>query len=70
MGAKSTDTVKVAYDGRSGEVVSAVRAPWGLEVIDTSFTSWGKAVLSPLLPLGAAALAVYLALKAVCRAWN
>ncbi|MFE6808845.1 hypothetical protein ACFVEN_45405, partial [Streptomyces sp. NPDC057681] len=26
--------------GRSGEVVSAARAPWGLEVIDTSFTSW------------------------------
>lgn len=68
VGDKSTDTVKVTYDGRSGEVVSAARTPWGLEVIDTSFTSWGTAVLYPLLPLGAAALTAYLALRAARRA--
>lgn len=69
LGDESTDTVKVRYDGRSGEVVSAGRTPWGnLEVIDTSFTSRGTAVLSPLLPLGAAALTAYLALRAARRA--
>ncbi|MFH8738836.1 MULTISPECIES: hypothetical protein [unclassified Streptomyces] len=49
-GDESTDTVKVRYDSRSGEVVSAGTTPWGnLEVIDTSFTSRGTAVLSSLL---------------------
>ncbi|TGA93681.1 hypothetical protein E2651_35785 [Streptomyces sp. MZ04] len=64
----NTDTVKVTYDGRSGEVVSAGRTPWGLEVIDRSFTSWGTAVLYPLLPLGTAALTAYFALKSARRA--
>lgn len=68
VGDKSTDIEKVAYDGRSGEVVSAARTPWGLEVIDTSFTSWGTAVLYPLLPLGATALTAYLALRDARRA--
>jgi hypothetical protein len=60
----STDTVMVRYDGKQGEVVPAARTPWGtLEVVDKSFTSWGTAVVYPLLPLGAAALAAYLALR-------
>lgn len=60
----SAGTVRVRYDGKQGEVVLAGRTPWGtLEVMDKSFTSWGMAVLSPLLPLGAAALTAYLALR-------
>jgi hypothetical protein len=64
----STDTVRVRYDGRQGETVPAARTPWGtFEVIDKGLTSWGMAVLSPLLPLGAVALSAYFALKSVRR---
>jgi hypothetical protein len=61
----STDTVMVRHDGKRGEVVPAVRTPWGaFEVVDRSFTSWGMAVLSPILPLTGAGLTAYFALRA------
>ncbi|WP_327365222.1 hypothetical protein [Streptomyces sp. NBC_01217] len=64
VGDVSMDTVTVRYDGKQGEVVPAARTPWGtFEVVDKSFTSWGTAVLYPLLPLVAAALTSYLALR-------
>lgn len=62
VGGMSTETVRVRYDGKQGEVVPIARTPWGtLEVVDRSFTSWGTAALYPLLPLTAAALTAYLA---------
>lgn len=65
---KSTDTVKVGYDGKAGETVAAAKTPLGTyEVIDTSFTSWGMGVLYPLLPLVGAGLAAYLAVRAARR---
>ncbi|GAA4792925.1 hypothetical protein GCM10023329_51430 [Streptomyces sanyensis] len=58
------DTVTVRHDGRQGEVVPAARTPWGTpEAVDTRLTSWGTALLSPLLPLGAAALTAYGAVR-------
>lgn len=67
----STEPVMVRYDGKQGEEVLAGKAPWGtLMVVDRGLTSWGTAVLYPLLPLGAAALAAYLALGAVRRGWK
>lgn len=65
VGHGSPDIVKVRYDGMQGEVVPAARTPWGtFVVVDRSFTSWGTAMLFPLLPLGVAALAVYFVLRA------
>ncbi|MFF6780153.1 hypothetical protein [Streptomyces sp. NPDC012510] len=59
----ATRTVTVSYDGRKGEVIRAVRKPWGgYEAVDRSLVSWGVAVLFPVLPLcatgGAGALTV------------
>ncbi|MFE9369839.1 hypothetical protein ACFYM2_08695 [Streptomyces sp. NPDC006711] len=64
LGDVRAGSVMVRYDGRQGEVVPAARTPWGtFEVLDRSLTSWGTAVLSPLLPLTAAALTA-------CLAWR
>ncbi|MER7513151.1 hypothetical protein ACIP46_35015 [Streptomyces lavendulae] len=71
VGDVSAETVIVRYDGKQGEVVLAAKTPWGaLVVVDRGFTSWVTAVLYPLLPLGAAALAAYLALRAGRRGWK
>ncbi|MFE4860047.1 hypothetical protein [Streptomyces sp. NPDC056670] len=62
-------TVTVGYDGKRGDVVPAARTPWGtFEVVDKSFTSWGTAVLIPILPLVATAMTSYFALKSGRRA--
>ncbi|MDX2565516.1 hypothetical protein PV371_39265, partial [Streptomyces sp. TX20-6-3] len=64
VGDVSMNTVTVRYDGKRGDVVPAARTPWGaFEVVDKSFTSWGTAVLYPLLPLVAAAVTSYFALR-------
>ncbi|GAB2929670.1 MULTISPECIES: hypothetical protein [unclassified Streptomyces] len=47
-----TYTLKIRYDGREGEIVKAVRTPWGgYEPVDRSFVSWGIHVLMPVLPI-------------------
>lgn len=50
-------TVKLQYEGQQGEVVRAVRKPWGsYEPAETGFVAWGTWVLMPVLPaLGTAA---------------
>ena len=68
VGSESTDTVTVQYDGKPGETVSAAQTPLGTyAVVDTTFTSWGTAVLFPLLPLLVTVLTAYLAVRAVRR---
>ncbi|MFI1929088.1 hypothetical protein [Streptomyces sp. NPDC020330] len=69
----SVGTVKAGHDAEAGETVAAARTPLGsYAVIDTSVTSWGVGVLYPLLPLMAAGLTGYLAVRAArrCLRWN
>lgn len=61
-------TLKIRYDGREGEVVKAVRTPWGSYTpVDRSFVSWGVNVLTPVLPILAGAVTGALTLREVRR---
>ncbi|OCC11623.1 hypothetical protein [Streptomyces sp. PTY087I2] len=61
-------TLKIRYDGREGEIVKAVRTPWGgYTPVDRSFVSWGVHVLMPVLPILGGAVTGALALREVRR---
>lgn len=45
-------TLKISYDGREGEIVRAVRTPWGgYERVGSDFVSRSTSVLLPVLPV-------------------
>lgn len=63
-----THTLKIRYDGREGEIVKAVRTPWGgYKPVDRSFVSWGINVLTPVLPILGGAVTGALTLREVRR---
>ncbi|MEW2463398.1 hypothetical protein AB0919_00015 [Streptomyces sp. NPDC046994] len=62
-------TLKISYDGHEGEIVRAVRTPWGgYEPVDSGFVSRGISVLMPVLPLIGTAVAGAFAVREVRRA--
>ncbi|MEZ3181128.1 hypothetical protein KYY02_21290 [Streptomyces pimonensis] len=63
-----THTVEISYEGRPGEVVRAVRKPWGgYEPVETGFVAWGVWVLAPLLPAMGTAAAGWLTAREMRR---
>ncbi|MFJ2722926.1 hypothetical protein [Streptomyces sp. NPDC087437] len=47
-----TRTVKIRYEGHSGEVIRAAQKPWGsYEPVETGFVAWGIWVLTPVVCL-------------------
>ncbi|MGW5969980.1 hypothetical protein [Streptomyces sp. NPDC055186] len=69
VGAGATHTVKVQYDGHSGEVVRVRQKPWGsYEAVETGLVSWGIWALMPVLPLLGTAAAGAFTVREIRRA--
>ncbi|MFD5492817.1 hypothetical protein ACFYY3_30340 [Streptomyces sp. NPDC001812] len=69
VGTDAAHTVKVRYDGHSGEVVRVRQKPWGsYEAVETGLVSWGIWVLMPVLPLMGTAAAGAFTVREIRRA--
>lgn len=63
-----THTVEISYEGHPGEIVRAVRKPWGsYEPVETGFVAWGIWVLAPVLPAIGTAAAGWLTAREIRR---